>query len=65
MHGMKFPDPPHPAIVRNYPSTIPRGLRLGWLQTACLLPLLAGSARASIAYCSINNFDTVNDTGRE
>ena len=28
-------------------------------------PLLAGSARASIAYGSINNFDTVNDTGSE
>lgn len=27
--------------------------------------LLAGSARASIAYGSINNFDTVNDTGHE
>ncbi len=30
-----------------------------------LLPLSAGSARASIAYGSINNFDTVNDTGHE
>lgn len=33
---------------------------------AALLPLLlAGPARASIAYGSINNFDTVNDTGVE
>lgn len=38
---------------------------LKWLRAACLLPLLAGSARASIAYGSINNFDTVNDTGSE
>jgi Divergent InlB B-repeat domain/Putative Ig domain len=30
-----------------------------------LLPLTAGLARASIAYGSINNFDTVNDTGHE
>jgi hypothetical protein len=35
------------------------------LQIVCLLTLLAGSARASIAYGSINNFDTVNDTGTE
>ncbi|MCU0777848.1 MAG: hypothetical protein MUF86_09320, partial [Akkermansiaceae bacterium] len=35
------------------------------LQIVCLLTLLAGSARASIAYGSINNFDTVNDTGSE
>ena len=39
--------------------------RQAWLQLACLTPLLAGSARASIAYGSINNFDTVNDTGHE
>ena len=32
---------------------------------ALLLPFCAGSARASIAYGSINNFDTVNDTGHE
>lgn len=34
---------------------------------ACLTGTLlaAGSARASIAYGSINNFDTVNDTGHE
>lgn len=37
--------------------------RLAWLQAACLVPLLVGPARASIAYGSINNFDTVNDTG--
>ena len=40
-------------------------LRTTWLRFACLIPLLAGSARASIAYGSINNFDTVNDTGSE
>ena len=39
----------------------PRGL-LGWL--ACLLLILSHSAaQASQAYGSINNFDTVNDTG--
>jgi len=38
-----------------------RGL-LGWL--ACLLLMLShGAAQASQAYGSINNFDTVNDTG--
>lgn len=31
----------------------------------CAAALLAPSARASIAYGSINNFDTVNDTGHE
>jgi hypothetical protein len=30
---------------------------------ACLLVFNAGQARASIAYGTINNFDTVNDTG--
>jgi hypothetical protein len=34
-----------------------------WLSAACIFPFLGGSARASIAYGSINNFDTVNDTG--
>jgi hypothetical protein len=43
----------------------PRRPRLLWLPIACLIPLLAGSARASIAYGSINNFDTVNDTGSD
>lgn len=36
-----------------------------WLATGCLLALGSASARASIAYGSINNFDTVNDTGVE
>ncbi len=37
---------------------------LGWL--ACLILMLSHSAaQASIAYGSINNFDTVNDTGHE
>jgi hypothetical protein len=31
----------------------------------CLLPLGSGAARASTAYGTINNFDTVNDTGVE
>lgn len=31
----------------------------------CAAALLAPSARASVAYGSINNFDTVNDTGHE
>ncbi|MBI3852010.1 MAG: putative Ig domain-containing protein [Verrucomicrobia bacterium] len=33
------------------------------LVALCLFALSGGSARASIAYGSINNFDTVNDTG--
>ena len=47
------------------PSTIPHRLRLAWQLGACIIPLLAGSARASVAYGSINNFDTVNDTGSD
>lgn len=43
----------------------PRRLRPRWFPLACLIPLLAGQAPASIAYGSINNFDTVNDTGSE
>ncbi|MFM2197439.1 MAG: hypothetical protein RLZZ505_871 [Verrucomicrobiota bacterium] len=43
----------------------PSALRLPLLHAACLFPLIIGSARASIAYGSINNFDTVNDTGSE
>jgi uncharacterized repeat protein (TIGR02543 family) len=35
------------------------------LLASCLLMLNTGTARASIAYGSINNFDTVNDTGHE
>jgi len=35
------------------------------LAASCAVTLLAQSARASIAYGSINNFDTVNDTGHE
>src|SRR5271157_1894860 len=35
------------------------------LLVACVLALSGGVARASIAYGSINNFDTVNDTGVE
>jgi hypothetical protein len=30
-----------------------------------MVPLFSGAAQASIAYGSINNFDTVNDTGHE
>ena len=36
-----------------------------WLQTVCaasLLAMAANHAQASIAYGTINNFDTVNDT---
>jgi hypothetical protein len=47
------------------PFTTPHRHRLAWLHAACLIPLLTGTARASIAYGSINNFDTVNDTGSE
>jgi hypothetical protein len=39
--------------------------RLRWFQIACVIPFLAGAAHAGIAYGSINNFDTVNDTGHE
>ncbi len=46
-------------------TTRPLLLRLPWLKTACIIPLLVSSARAGIAYGSINNFDTVNDTGHE
>ncbi len=35
------------------------------LSASCAVALFAQSARASIAYGSINNFDTVNDTGHE
>ncbi len=35
------------------------------LGTFCVLSLWPQSARASIAYGSVNNFDTVNDTGSE
>ena len=42
-----------------------RPLLLACMRGACLIPLVIGSARASIAYGSINNFDTVNDTGHE
>ncbi len=35
------------------------------LAASCAVTLFAQSARASIAYGSINNFDTVNDTGHE
>ncbi len=47
---MNIPDPLHPAIVQNLQSAIFRRLHLAWLHAACLIPLLAGSARASIAY---------------
>jgi hypothetical protein len=39
--------------------------RLRWFPIACVIPFLAGAAQAGIAYGSINNFDTVNDTGHE
>jgi hypothetical protein len=39
--------------------------RLWAMLYSLLLPFSAGSARASIAYGSINNFDTVNDTDHE
>lgn len=35
------------------------------LHSLCASLLVLGNARASIAYGSINNFDTVNDTGHE
>ena len=41
-----------------------RLLRMSCLLT-CLIPLLSNSSDASIAYGSINNFDCVNDTGKE
>src|SRR5690348_6343017 len=33
-----------------------------WLLAMCVLASASGMARASVAYGSINNFDTVNDT---
>jgi hypothetical protein len=51
--------------VKN-PAAPYNRFRLAWLCAACLIPvLIASTARASIAYGSINNFDTVNDTGSE
>ena len=52
----------------NLPSTIfsRRLLRLHAVALACcMLPFSSGVARASTAYGTINNFDTVNDTGVE
>ncbi len=51
--------------MKNQYHILMRRLQRVWLHAACLVPLLASSARASIAYGSINNFDTVNDTGVE
>ena len=48
----------------KYPRK-PHRLSLACLHIACLAPLFTGYARASIAYGSINNFDTVNDTGHD
>ncbi len=45
--------------------TISHLLRVSCLHAACLAPLLFDAANASIAYGSINNFDTVNDTGHD
>jgi len=55
----------NPNNIMKIRSTILRQLRLTWLNAACLVPLLVGAARASLAYGSINNFDCVNDTGSE
>ena len=46
------------------PARILRRLQ-GAVLACCVLPLGGGVARASIAYGTINNFDTVNDTGVE
>ena len=39
--------------------------KLAAILTTCAVALSLGTAQASIAYGSINNFDTVNDTGHE
>lgn len=59
------------AIPRPFPPTAPHVARpraprrlLPWLLGG-MLALSAGSLQASIAYGSLNNFDTVNDTGQE
>ena len=39
--------------------------RMSCILTTCLFPMLSNSSVASIAYGSINNFDCVNDTGKE
>lgn len=46
-------------------TIIPHLFPWAHLSIACLTLLLGNSANASIAYGSINNFDTVNDTGNE
>ena len=56
----------YPVIWNPIPAMRRRG-RSGVLvgMIAAVLALASGSAEASIAYGSINNFDTVNDTGHE
>jgi hypothetical protein len=59
---------PLSSLNPNMMKTHSQGLRrprLTWQHIACIIPLLVGSVRASIAYGSINNFDTVNDTGHD
>ena len=38
-------------------------LKIALVASPCLVLAAAGSAQASVAYGSINNFDVVNDTG--
>jgi len=53
--------------TETFPFVPPRMLRAlrGVVLACCVLPLGSGIARASVAYGTINNFDTVNDTGVE
>jgi len=55
------------SFQNNLPVNLPRNSRslasLPACVALCILALSGGAARASIAYGTINNFDTVNDTG--
>ncbi len=53
--------------TKMFPFVSSRTLRRlqGVVLACCVLPLGSVTARASVAYGTINNFDTVNDTGTE
>ena len=55
-----------PTLIRRPRGTLGNAVRplLSLFSAACL-SVAGGSARASIAYGSLNNFDCVNDTGTE
>jgi hypothetical protein len=51
--------------MKNTFRLISRRLFNSFFHAICLLPLFGDQVAASIAYGSINNFDCVNDTGKE